>query len=52
MKLQIYSKTVKNPRKADSAEAGDSLVVSRLDDRGLILLAVADGVSGAPCDWC
>lgn len=37
--------------KTGKEKCGDSYAAAELKENGLILLAAADGVSSAPCDW-
>jgi uncharacterized protein (DUF1810 family)/serine/threonine protein phosphatase PrpC len=37
--------------KEGKTRCGDSFAVEMLDDDGVLLLVVADGVSSCPCDW-
>lgn len=37
--------------KEGKSRCGDSYAVEMLDDDGILLLVVADGVSSCPCDW-
>lgn len=48
MKYEIYTRKYNKP---DKEKCGDSFAFAEIKEKELILLAVADGVSSAPCDW-